>query len=148
MTIQVPSILPTSVAPTSVATSVRPVPAPAPSPPAATATVSPKAELLNKLQHLQQNSPGAFTRLVGQMSDTVRTQAGKATGEDKHSLTKLADQLAQLARTGQLSVFRPTHHRHPHPHAAGAVPSSMQTLLEQVDHVLGPGATPTTTPST
>jgi hypothetical protein len=146
MTIQGQTISLDSVAqtlpPAAVRSSAAPVPAPVPSPPAATATISPSAELLNKLQHLHESSPGAFKRLVGHMADTVQTTASKSTGDEKHSLTKLADQLAQLAKTGQVSVFRPTHHRHPHRQAAPGVSSSLQVLLEQVDHVLGPAATP------
>jgi hypothetical protein len=112
--------------------------------PAATATVSPWAELLSKLQQLHARDPAAFNHVVGQMTERVQTEAGRATGDEKQSLTKLGEQLAQLAKTGEMSVFRPTHHHHraPAAHSAGKVPSILQTLLDQIDHVLGPGATP------
>jgi hypothetical protein len=117
--------------------------APAPAAPDGTATVSPWAALLSKLQHLQQSSPPAFNRVVGQMADTVDSEARKATGAEAQSLSGLRDQLKQVAKTGDLSVFRPTHHqRHARTMTSGSAPSMLQRLLEQVDHVLGPGATP------
>jgi hypothetical protein len=109
-----------------------------------TATVSPWAELLSKLQQLQQRSPGAFKRVAGDMAATVESQTQKATGGAASSVTKLGDQLKQAAKTGELPVFKPTHHsRHARTQATGSAPSLLQTLLAQVDHVLGPGATPT-----
>jgi hypothetical protein len=113
--------------------------------PAATATVSPWASLLNKLQHLQQSNPAAFKRVVGQMAEMVETDTHKAARPEAESLAKLSDELKQLAKTGDLTVFRPTHHqRHPRTQPSGSAPSLLQNLLEQIDHVLGPGATPPT----
>jgi hypothetical protein len=154
MTIQGPSTLYDASAPTfSTTSSPTPVtPCTPVSPPnevtnRETATVSPWAKLLSKLQHLQQINPAAFQGAVSRMADTVKPAADKTTGEEKQSLTKLGDQLAALARTGDLAAFKaPKHHHHARTHpASGGTMSLLQGLIEQIDHVLGPGATPMTT---
>jgi hypothetical protein len=108
------------------------------------ANVSPWAKLLSKLQHLQQTNPAAFPGVVSQMADAVKTAADKSTGDEKQSLVRVGSQLAELAKTGDLPAFKaPKHHHHTHPRpASGGTMSLLQGLIEQIDHVLGPGATP------
>jgi hypothetical protein len=114
--------------------------------PAATATVSPWGELLSKLQQLKHTKPETFEKTVNQLAETAAAAANKATGGDKPALAKVAEQLAQVAKTGELSVFKPPKHHHHAIHASGAagtttgLGSLMQKLLEQVDVVLGPAA--------
>src|SRR5579864_7882643 len=146
MSLQVPTIVydggttSVSVAP------VRPsIPAGSPSgPPADSATLSRWAVLLSKLQELRQADPVALGRLAGQMRDTVNAAAGSASGEDKPVFTKLAEDLGQVAKTRDLSALKPPKHHHHHVAAArsgAGLPSLLESLLEQIDHVLGPGAT-------
>src|ERR1700690_3676292 len=145
MSIQGPSPVGDTVPPALPKTPIGPSASQAPpsAAPAATATITPWAALLNKLQRVQQNSPTAFKGLVGHMADTVDTEARKATGADASSLAELGDQLKQVAKTGDLRVFKPTHHPHPtRAQPRGSAPTLLQTLLAQVDHVLGPGASP------
>ncbi len=150
MSIQGPSPVHDAGAPTLTTTLIEAPPGPRASPShgpalpatAATAAVSPWATLLSKLQHAQQSNPLAFKRLVGHVADTVDLEARTATGAEAKSLSKLGDRLKQVAKTGDLSVFKPTHHPgHARTQSSGSVPSLLQTLLEQIDHVLGPGAT-------
>jgi hypothetical protein len=111
--------------------------------PAATATVSPWAQILSKLQRLQQSNPDVFKRVAGAMGDTVRSEAQRASGGDAQALDHLSGQLKQAAKTGDLQVFKPTHHpHHTRSQSSGASTPLLQALLAQVDHVLGPGATP------
>ncbi len=111
--------------------------------PAATATVSPWAEVLSKLQHLAQTDPGVFKRAASDLAATVDARAQKAAGPDAKALAQLSGQLKQAAKSGSLSVFKPTHHVHRIRTASpGSQPTLLQELLAQIDHVLGPGATP------
>ncbi|HZU85335.1 MAG TPA: hypothetical protein VE987_20530, partial [Polyangiaceae bacterium] len=96
-------------------------------------------------QRLKHDDRTAFAQTLSRMADTARSEAGKATGQTKEQYAKLADQLAQAARSGELSVFRPTKHhhaRHLAPHAGSSVEPFLQVLLDQIDHVLGPDASP------
>lgn len=149
MSIQVPSILFDTGTQGRGTTAIRPsVPAgPPPGPPAATTNVSPWAVLLNKLQRLQQSDPAVFGRVAAQLAATVKTAAAGASGDDREVLTKLGDQLAEASRTGNLSAIKPAKHHHHHaaPGQKGSgLPSLLQSLLDQIDHVLGPQATPAT----
>jgi hypothetical protein len=111
--------------------------------PAAKASVSPWSALLSRLQQAQQSNPAEFKRLAGRLANAVDTEAAKAAGDEAKSLSKLGDQLKVVAKTGDLSVFKPTHHpRHARAQPMGGAPSFLQTLLQQIDHVLGPGANP------
>jgi hypothetical protein len=146
MSMQVPSILFSPTTQTQATTAIRPsVPAGPPSgQPAATTSVSPWAVLLSKLEQLQRSDPEAFGQVTAQMAGTVATNAASAGGEDKQALTKLADQLNEASKTGNLSAVKPPKHHH-HQAAASqggsALPSLLQSLLDQIDHVLGPDAT-------
>jgi hypothetical protein len=118
--------------------------------PASTVRVSPWAQVLGKLQRLHDDAPATFRVAVGQMADSVKQAADKADGEKKQELQKLSQKLTDAAKTGDLSVFRPTHHHHSrHPAAAQGggsgqgTPSVLQSLLDQIDHVLGPDASAT-----
>jgi hypothetical protein len=96
--------------------------------------------LLSKLQQLRQTDPVALGPLAGQMADTVNTAAGTASGDDKPLFTKLGEDLGQVAKTGDLGALKPP--KHHHHHVTGTkLPSLLESLLEQIDHVLGPGAT-------
>jgi hypothetical protein len=150
MSIQGPSRVydPTgTVFPTISVPSTPPVGTPSGHPAAATASLSPWAELLNKLQRLKDADPAAFRQVAGRLAETARARAGTATGPSKEDASKLADQLAQTAKTGEMPVFKPSKHHHHHraqptqPSGGAGMGSLLEVLLEQVDHVLGPGAT-------
>jgi hypothetical protein len=113
---------------------------------AVTATVSVWAQLLSKLQQLHEQNPAALKEMAGRMAESAKTAAGSATGDEKQSLARLGERLAHVATTGNIAVFRPTHHHHHHAPAqpSGEAPSFLRTLLDQIDHVLGPGATQAT----
>ncbi|MGA7118688.1 MAG: hypothetical protein WBY94_01250 [Polyangiaceae bacterium] len=114
-----------------------------PGEPAATATVSPWADVLSKLQQHAQSNPSAFERATNDLASAVDARAQKATGADAKALAELSGQLKQAAKSGDLSVFKPTHHVHRvKTESPGSQPTLLQELLAQIDHVLGPGATP------
>jgi hypothetical protein len=136
-------VAPVTATPIQGSSSVAPSLPDASTAPAATATVSPRAELLSKLQHLQQSDPAAFARIATHMAETVDAEAQNSSAAQGKALTKLSGELKQAAKTGDLSVFKPTHHPHHTRTLQSAVtPSLLQNLLGQIDHVLGPGATP------
>ena len=113
---------------------------------ASTVRLSAWSQVLGKLQRLHDDAPATFKVAVGQMADSVKQAADKADGERKQELQKLCQKLVVAAKCGDLSVFRPTHHHHSrHPAAAQSgsgqgTPSILQSLLDQIDHVLGPDA--------
>jgi len=118
------------------------VPSPAP---AAVADISAWGELLNKLQQLHQRDPVVFKHAVERMAATAKQHADATGGDDKEALAKLGERLATAASTGDVASLRPAKH-HPHHHAARAragagTEALLQTLLDQVDRVLGPGVT-------
>ncbi|HEY4012869.1 MAG TPA: hypothetical protein VGM06_06010 [Polyangiaceae bacterium] len=115
--------------------------------PPSTVRVSPWAHVLGKLQQLHDDAPATFKVAVGQMADSVKQAADNADADKKQDLLKLSQKLADAAKTGDLTVFKPTHHhhsRHPASVQAGSpsqgTPNVLQSLLDQIDHVLGPDA--------
>jgi hypothetical protein len=117
--------------------------------PQSTLRVSAWAQVLGKLQQLHDDAPATFKVAVSQMADSVKQSADKADGDKKQELLKLSQKLADAAKTGDLTVFKPTHHHHSrHPAAAQSTsttqgtPSVLASLLDQIDHVLGPDANP------
>lgn len=146
MSLQVPTIVYDGAAPRLSVAPVRPsIPAGPPSaPPAATATLSHWAVILSKLQQVHETDPAAFGPLATRLAEAVKTAASSASGDDKPVFTKLADDLGRLAKTGDLGALRPPKHHHHHApaaHSGSGLPSLLESLLEQIDHVLGPGAT-------
>jgi hypothetical protein len=76
------------------------------------------------------------------MSQSVATEAQRATGEVADSLKALGSQLAQVAETGDLSALKhPKHHRTATAVEKGGTGALLNNLLAMVDHVLGPQAT-------
>jgi hypothetical protein len=79
--------------------------------------VSPRAQLLAKLQDLEQSDPAQAKQVLSDMATKLRDQAGQATGEDASRLTAMADKLQKAADTGDLSGLGPSkgaHHGHHH----------------------------------
>jgi hypothetical protein len=108
--------------------------------PASRVTLSPSSQALNTLQRLREDAPATFKAVIGHMADTVSAEADKSTGAQKQEFAKLSQKLGDAAKSGDLSVFHPTHHRHRAHAASQGVSTMLQTLLDQVDYVLGPDA--------
>lgn len=71
------------------------------------AGISPFAQLLNKLEQLQENDPDAFSETLTEMASEAREKAASATGTEAKMLNRLADNLEEAADTGDLSVLQP-----------------------------------------
>jgi hypothetical protein len=113
-----------------------------------TTTISPWGDALNKLQQLQQSDPAAFGRAVDKLAQTATDSAGTAPAQDQADLKKLADALTHVAKTGDLSALGPpkhlAHHHHVTKEAVGGTGTMLSTMLQQLDLLIGPNATPTT----
>lgn len=76
---------------------------------AATTSVSKPAELMAKLQQLQQSDPEKLKSVLSDISKQLQDTADK-TGDK--GLAKLADKFADAAQSGDLSGLQPQHHHH------------------------------------
>jgi hypothetical protein len=106
------------------------------------ATISPWGALVAKMYDLSLKDPNALRQVAGTMSQAVATAAQNASGSDATALKTLGSNLAQVAKTGDLSVMK--HPRHHHAAAGvlkGGTGTLLNSLLSMVDHVLGPDAT-------
>lgn len=84
--------------------------------PAATASISDRGTFLAELSQLKRSDPEAFTAKLTEMSEQARTAAKGATGDDAKALNRTADNLAEVAKSGDLSALEPP--------ASGARPTS------------------------
>jgi len=110
-------------------------------------TISPWANVFNRLNELQNLDPTALKAASAKLAAAVQTAAGQTTGADRASLTHLGDALGHIAQTGDVAALKPAaqHHRHHTPaHSSGGTGALLNNLLQQIDIVLGPNATPST----
>ena len=84
--------------------------------------VSPWAQLLSRLQQLQQTDPSKLSSVLTDISNKLTTDAQATGGVEGQALSNLASKFQQAAQTGDLSSLQPTQHRHGghHHHHAGA----------------------------
>lgn len=122
-------------------------PLPVPGDAAATATISPWATLLNRLQSVASSDPTKLAAVAAQLATTVNAAASQATGDEKTSLVKFGGALQQVGKTGNVSALTPLHHHHNHAakHWNGGTGALLSNLLQDIDTVLGPNATETLT---
>jgi hypothetical protein len=125
-------------------------PAPLPGDAAATATISPWATLLNRLQSVAADDPTKLAAVAAQLVITVNTAASQATGDEKTSLTQFGSALQQVGKTGNVSALTPLHHHRNHAakHWNGGTGALLSNLLQDIDTVLGPNATASSTAMT
>lgn len=76
--------------------------------PAVMVNISDRGALLSELSTLKSSDPAAFTATLTAMSDQARAAAKGATGDEATSLNKMADALASVAKSGDLSALEPT----------------------------------------
>jgi hypothetical protein len=121
-------------------------PAPLPGDAAATATISPWATLLNRLQSIAADDPTKLAAVAAQLTTTVNTAASQANGDEKTSLTQFGKALQQVGKTGNVAALTPPHHHRNHAakHWNGGTGALLSNLLQDIDTVLGPNATATT----
>ena len=81
--------------------------------------VSPWAQLLSRLQQLQQTDPSKLSSVLTDISNKLQTEAQQTGGVEGQALSNLASKFQQAAQTGDLSGIRP-HHHHGHHHGAAA----------------------------
>jgi hypothetical protein len=123
---------------------------------ASSTSISKPGELMSKLQQLQQQDPAKLKEVAGELSQSLKTAAQSATGADAQKLNKLADGLANVASTGDLSSLQPqraagaggsggAHHGHHHHHGGGGSPpqpssdvqSALTSAINTVTQALG-----------
>jgi hypothetical protein len=75
--------------------------------PAATSKISGRASFLSELSALKDSDPAAFKAKLTEMSSQAREAAKGATGEQQTRLTQMADKLAEVAESGDLSALQP-----------------------------------------
>lgn len=76
--------------------------------PAVLVNISDRGALLSELSTLKSSDPEAFAATLTAMSDQARAAAKGATGSEATSLNKMADALASVAKSGDLSALEPT----------------------------------------
>jgi hypothetical protein len=125
-------------------------PAPLPGDAAATATISPWATLMNRLQSIAADDPAKLAAVAAQLTTTVNTAASQATGDEKTSLTQFGSALQQVGKTGNVAALTPLHHHRNHAakHWNGGTGALLSNLLQDIDTVLGPNATASSTATT
>ena len=69
--------------------------------------VSKPAQLLSKLQQLQEQDPEKLKEVLAQIADALRSAAAADDSEESQFLTMLADKFDEAAKTGDLSVLQP-----------------------------------------
>ena len=74
----------------------------------AVARVSGPGELMSRLADLQKSEPARFKPAVAQMASDLRERANLLGGARAEELSSLAERLAQVAESGDLSALRPT----------------------------------------
>ena len=75
--------------------------------PAAVSAISPQAELLAKLSELKDSDPEQFQATLSKMTRELRSAAKEQGGAAAQHLNGLADQVAEVAKTGDLSLLQP-----------------------------------------
>jgi len=137
---------------------------------AAKSNISKPAELLQKLQQLQQQDPAKFKQVASQLADSLQKVADQS-GNSNGLAAKLASALKSAADSGDLSSVQaaltpPTRqnaapsaantqgakgtqgHHHGHHHGGGAAASALSSAITQIDAALeasSAAATPTAT---
>lgn len=131
--------------------------------PATSSNVSKPGELMAKLSQLQQQDPAKFKQVTQQISDDLKSEAANASGPQAQFLTKLSDNFAQAASSGNLSSLQPpqgehsgasgAHHHHGGHHgggtgaaggAQGGIESVMSKALDEVNQALSSSSTGST----
>jgi hypothetical protein len=74
--------------------------------PASSTHISQQAQLLSKLQQLEQSNPTEYKQLLTNAANQLTTAAQSATGQDQQFLTSLASKFTQAAN-GDLSALEP-----------------------------------------
>ena len=82
------------------------------------ASVSPLAQYLSRLQQLQQGNPGELKTVLTDIASKLQAAAQAEGGPEGQALSNLANRFQQAAQTGDLSTLRPAHHHHGHHHHA------------------------------
>jgi phosphatidylethanolamine-binding protein (PEBP) family uncharacterized protein len=100
---------------------------------------------------LKDSNPGQFGRIVGSLSQKVSGAAATADPKDKAQLQQLAGQLHDASKSGDVAGIKPpAHHHHHRVHVpatkqpTGGTGTLLSDLLQQLDLVFGPNATPET----
>jgi hypothetical protein len=132
----------------------------------ASTNISKPAELLQKLQQLQQQDPTQFKQVVSQLADSLQQVADKS-GDSNSMAARLATALKKVADTGDLSSLQSAmqppgmaaavqsanaatgtaapssaqaaqkhHHGHHHGGGGGAVAAAFSTAFSQIDAAL------------
>jgi len=133
---------------------------------AATSNISKPAELLQKLQQLQQQDPAQFKQVLSQLADALQ-QVADGSGQSNNFATKLAAAFKNASDTGDLSALQsalqPTarmplpqnagstagqsqgaqghHHGHHHHGGGGAIAAAFSTAISSIDAILN-GSSP------
>lgn len=131
---------------------------------ASTSNISKPAELLQKLQQLQQQDPAKFKEVASQLADTLQKVADQSGNSDGFP-AKLAAAFKSAAQSGDLSSVQAAlsphsrsdasavrgsqsaqgaeaHHRGHHRHGGGGAGSVLSSLVNQIDAALqGSGTT-------
>ena len=99
----------------------------------ASASVSPLAQYLSRLQQLQQANPAELKTVLSDIASKLQAAAQAEGGSQGQALSKLANRFQQAAQTGDVSTLRPAHHHHGHHHqgAVGYQQASGQALPAQ-----------------
>lgn len=121
-------------------------------------TISPQADLMNKLKQLQETDPAEFKAVTQQISDQLKTEAGNATGSQADSLNKMSANFAAASSSGTMAALQPQqgaqsgssggHHHHHHHGGGGGASSAIQNALTLVDQALGVSSSSSPTATT
>ncbi len=140
---------------------------------AAPTNISKPAELLQKLQQLQQQDPAQFKQVMSQLADTLQQVADKS-GNSNGIATKLAAAFKSAADSGDLSTIQAAmqppagattaqsaasapaatqgaqgkHHGHHHHGGGGAIAAAFSTTISQIDAALQTSNAATTSGTT